>query len=65
MVVKTPIEINVKITTKSYDKSYKINQHGLFPENPNIYRKLIGKLLHWTITRLDIAISVQNLRQYM
>ena len=49
-----PMTPNVQITKEG----------GLF-EEPKKYRRLVGKLNYFTVTRLDIAYSVSVLSQYM
>lgn len=60
----TPLEKNQKLTSLEYDQ-----QCGLEDDPPlsNVkgYQRLIGKLLYLTLTRDDIAYSVQTLSQFM
>lgn len=57
----TPIDINVKLTSKLYDD----NIHKGREEDPlvdvTMYQKLIGKLLYLNMTRPNISFSTQTL----
>uniref|UniRef100_A0A803QNU0 Reverse transcriptase Ty1/copia-type domain-containing protein n=1 Tax=Cannabis sativa TaxID=3483 RepID=A0A803QNU0_CANSA len=53
--VTTPMEPNTKLN----------NETGKLLDNPTQYRSLIGKLIYLTITRLDMAFSVNKLSQYL
>ncbi|KAM3234188.1 hypothetical protein P3L10_019547 [Capsicum annuum] len=62
----TPIDTNVKLTTREYDEYTNMNTR----ENPLLadassYQKLIGKILYLTVSRPDITYSVQPLSQYL
>lgn len=47
-------------------KGTKLSQQGGEPlQDPNIYRRLIGRLIYLTNTRLDISYSAQQLSQFM
>lgn len=64
--VQTPIEQNVKFTSKEFDdKAEIIDPNGELFEEPEKYRRLIGKLLYLTMTRLDISYAVQTLSQFL
>ena len=48
------------------DPNVKFSQdEGEFLDNPTQYRRLIGKLLYLTITRLDLSYSVNRLSQFL
>nr|XP_043638237.1 uncharacterized mitochondrial protein AtMg00810-like [Erigeron canadensis] len=56
--MKSPLEANVVLASKE-------SQNDKLLTNVTEYQKLIGKLIYLTITRPDIAYSVQCLSQYM
>lgn len=61
----TPMDTNVKLTTKEYDDHvYKDTTEKEPMADQSSYQKLIGKLLYITMTRLDISFYVQTLSQY-
>ncbi|XP_019238697.1 PREDICTED: uncharacterized protein LOC109218767 [Nicotiana attenuata] len=63
----TPIEANIKLTTKEYDEhtSSSTATHDEVLTDISQYQRLLGKLLYLTVTRPDIAYSVQKLSQFM
>ncbi|XP_047267613.1 uncharacterized protein LOC124898041 [Capsicum annuum] len=59
----TPIDTNIKLTTKEYVDHVHKREHVI--DDPPAYQRLIGKLLYLTMTRPDIAYSVQTLSQFL
>lgn len=57
----TPLQCNVKLTNADFIEN---NDDELFTDIGR-YQRLIGKLLYFTNTKLDIAVSVQCLSQFM
>ncbi|XP_060172783.1 uncharacterized mitochondrial protein AtMg00810-like isoform X1 [Lycium barbarum] len=66
--VATPLEVNAKLTPKEVDDLIKssTSQGENDPlADVSTYQRIIGKLLYLTITRPDIAFSVQILSQFL
>lgn len=63
--VVTPVDINMKLTTRHYDQHLGIDSTNDPPTDQGSYQRLIRKLLYLTMTRLEIAYSVQNLSQFL
>ena len=60
----TPLETNIKITTHELDNLIGESDEELL-ENKEQYQSLVGKMLYLTLTRPDIAFSVQTLSQFL
>ena len=52
---KTPMDPNVKLS----------QDEGDLLDDPSMYRRMIGKLLYLTITRLDLSFSINRLSQFL
>nr|XP_016479962.1 PREDICTED: uncharacterized mitochondrial protein AtMg00810-like [Nicotiana tabacum] len=64
----SPIDINVKLTTKRYDDHFVKTRTDTTVDSStdqHAYQRLIGKLLCLTMSRLDISYGVQTLSQYL
>nr|XP_016468611.1 PREDICTED: uncharacterized mitochondrial protein AtMg00810-like [Nicotiana tabacum] len=60
----TPMEQNKKLTTVEYGTHCNLKDDPALTDVKG-YQKLIGKLLYLTLTRPDIAYTVQTLSQFM
>lgn len=63
----TPLDSNVKLTTKECDQHVTDTEefkHDVLADQGK-YQRIIGKLLYLTVTRPDIAYSVQTLSQFL
>ncbi|XP_047264734.1 secreted RxLR effector protein 161-like [Capsicum annuum] len=62
----TPMDTTTKLTTSEYDQHIKeTDQDCDVLTGQGAYQRLVGKLLYLTVTRPDIAYSVQTLSQFL
>ena len=54
-MVDTPMEVNVKLR----------QDEGELPQDPSLYRKLVGSLIYLTITRPNISFAVHTVSKFM
>lgn len=60
----TPLEVNTKLTTQEIDELTEGTNDELL-EDKTQYQRLIGRMLYLTLSRPDIAFSVQTLSQFL
>ncbi|XP_055830894.1 secreted RxLR effector protein 161-like [Solanum dulcamara] len=61
----TPVDINVQLTSRQYDEHLGISNTTDPPTDQSSHQRVIGKLLYLTVTRLEIAYSVQTLSPFL
>lgn len=62
----TPIDYNLKLTSKQFDDHVKNMKLGHDPLADHMgYQRLFGKLLYLTMTRPDITFGMQTLSQFL
>ncbi|XP_055822125.1 uncharacterized mitochondrial protein AtMg00810-like [Solanum dulcamara] len=66
-LASTPMDVNVKLTSKQYDEHVNKSQEESDDPltNQSAYQRLIGKLLYLNMTRPDIFFSTQTLSQFL
>lgn len=62
---KTPLEQNQELTSREYDDLFSLNSSDTLMSDPTSFRRIIGRLLYLTMSRLGIACSAQHLSQFM
>lgn len=59
-------KLGAKLSKTSMGQNFKLSKDEGKPlEEPSIHRRFVGRLLYLTITKPDIACSVQSLSQFM
>lgn len=61
----TPLELNQKLTSDDNDKCINREVTDSLLKDPGPYQRLVGRLLYLTMTRPDLAFTVQVLSQFM
>lgn len=62
---KTPMELNQHLTSVAYDKTLELKNNDSVLFYATFYRRLIGKLLDFTMTRHNTSFVVHYLSQFM
>ncbi|KAM1095689.1 hypothetical protein ACFX2B_010399 [Malus domestica] len=57
--------VNCKPARTPLASKLQLDAPGNFLSNPNVYQRMVGKLIYLTITRPDIAYSVSLISQFM
>lgn len=58
--------LGARLKAISMEQNIRLNDiDGVQLHNPTMYRQLVGQLIYFTITRLDIVYSVHILNQFM
>ncbi|XP_031282425.1 uncharacterized protein LOC116141000 [Pistacia vera] len=61
----TPLEQNLKLTSYEFDQKFPPDEKDELLTDHSMFRRMVGRLLYLTMTRLDISFAVQTLSQHM